>query len=76
MTADGKIIDTLTVSQEETKGLGDACADEKFYGQLDGKTEDDYKTIDGIAGATMTTDGYLKAIERAFAALNILEGGN
>ena len=76
MTPEGKIIDTLTVSQEESKGIGDACADEKFYGQFDGKTESDYKDIDAIAGATITTNGYLKAIERAFEALNTLKGGS
>lgn len=76
MTPEGRIIDTFTVSQEESKGIGDACADEKFYGQFDGKTESDYKDIDAIAGATMTTDGYLTAIERAFAALNTLKGGS
>ena len=74
MTPDGKIIDTFTVSQEESKGIGDACADEKFYGQFDGKTESDYKNIDAISGATITTNGYLKAIERAFEALNTLKG--
>ena len=74
MTPEGKIIDTFTVSQEESKGIGDACADEKFYGQFDGKTESDYKDIDAIAGATMTTNGYIKAIERAFEALNTLKG--
>ena len=51
-----------------------ACADEKFYGQFDGKTESDYKNIDAISGATLTTNGYLKAIERAFEALNTLKG--
>ena len=76
MTADGKIIDTFTVSQAETTGVGDACADEKFYGQFDGKTESNYKEIDAIGGATLTTNGYLKAIERAFGALNTLKGGN
>lgn len=76
MTPEGKIIDTLTVSQQESKGIGDACADEKFYGQFDGKTEADYKDIDAIAGATLTTNGYLKAIERAFEALNTLKGGS
>ena len=76
MTPDGKIIDTFTVSQKESQGIGDACADEKFYGQFDGKTESDYKDIDAISGATMTTNGYLKAIERAFEALKTLEGGN
>ena len=76
MTPEGKIIDTFTVSQEESKGIGDACADEKFYGQFDGKTESDYKDIDAISGATLTTNGYLKAIERAFEALNTLKGGS
>lgn len=76
MTAEGKIIDTLTVSQSESKGIGDACADEKFYGQFDGKTETDYRDVDAIAGATMTTNGYLKAIEDAFAAVKIMEGGS
>ena len=76
MTPEGKIIDTFTVSQAESTGIGDACADEKFYGQFDGKTESNYKEIDAIGGATMTTNGYLKAIERAFGALNTLKGGN
>ena len=74
MTADGKILDCLTVSEGETDGLGDACADESFYGQFDGKTEQDYTEIDGISGATMTTDGYKQAIQRAFDAVNILKG--
>lgn len=78
MTPDGKIIDTFTVSQAESAGIGDACADEKFYGQFDGKTQSDYTDIDAISGATMTTEGYLKAIERAYEALNTLtnEGGS
>lgn len=76
MTPDGRIIDTLTVSQYETKKFGGACADEKFYGQFDGKTGETYTQIDAISGATFTTNGYLGAIEDAFEALSILEGGN
>lgn len=76
MTAEGKIIDTLTVSQKETTGIGDACANESFFGQFDGKTEADYKDIDAISGATLTTNGYLKAIEDAFASVKAMEGGN
>jgi electron transport complex protein RnfG len=75
ISADGKIIDCLTVSEAETDGLGDACADESFYGQFDGKTAADYTEIDGISGATMTTDGYKQAIQRAFDAVTILKGG-
>ncbi len=75
MTRDGRIIDCLTVSQAETDGIGSVCADEKFYGQFVGKTEADYNSIDAISGATLTTDGYKKAILRAFEAVKILEGG-
>lgn len=75
VTPDLKIIDCLTVSEAETDGLGDACADESFYGQFAGKDKDTYTQIDGISGATMTTDGYKQAVERAFAAVNVLKGG-
>ena len=76
MSSDYKIIDCLTVSEAETDGLGDACADEKFYGQFVGKTEENYTDIDAIGGATLTTDGYKQAVERAFAAVKVLKGGN
>ncbi len=75
MTGDGKIIDCLTVSEAETDGLGDACADESFYGQFVGKNEENYTEIDAISGATMTTDGCKQAIQRAFAAVKVLNGG-
>ena len=75
LTPEGKILDVITTFQEESQGIGDACANEKFYGQFDGKTEGDYKEIDAIGGATMTTNGYLEAIEVAFASMKILEGG-
>jgi len=74
LTADGRIIDCLTVSQKETDGVGSACADEKFYGQFDGKTEENYGEIDAISGATITTKGYKKAIQRAFESVRIFEG--
>jgi Na+-transporting NADH:ubiquinone oxidoreductase subunit NqrC len=75
MTKDGKIIDCLTVSQAETPNFGSACAEETFYGQFAGKTEADYEAVDGISGATLTTNGYKKAILRAFESVKILEGG-
>lgn len=75
MTKDGKILDCLTVSEAETDGLGDACADESFYGQFVGKDETNYTEIDAISGATLTTNGYKQAIERAFTAVKTLSGG-
>jgi len=76
LTADGRIIDCMTLSQAETDGIGSACADEAFYGQFDGKTEETYNSIDAISGATLTTDGYKKAILRAFECVRIFEGGD
>lgn len=75
VTPDLKIIDCLTVSEAETDGIGDVCAEESFYGQFVGKTEKNYTEIDAISGATMTTDGYKQAIERAFNAVKVLKGG-
>ncbi len=75
MTNDGKIIDCLTLSEEETDGIGSVCAEESFYGQFVGKTEENYDQIDAISGATYTTDGYKKAILRAFNCVKIFEGG-
>lgn len=80
ITGEGKIIDCLTVSQSETKNLGDACASEKFYGQFDGKTIENYDSIDAISGATLTTNGYKVAVKRVLEAVAIMtasadEGG-
>ena len=74
LTADGKILDCYTVYQSESKGFGDVCATEEFYGQFAGKTEADYKDVI-IAGSTYTTDGYHGAIKNAFKAVAIFEGG-
>lgn len=75
MTKDGKIIDCLTLFEEETDGVGSACTEEWFYSQFDGKTEENYNEVDAISRATITTNGYIKAIERAFEALKIFEKG-
>ncbi|MBQ9132418.1 MAG: FMN-binding protein [Clostridia bacterium] len=76
LTAEGRIIDCLTLSQEETPGIGSSCEEESFYGQFDGKTKDNYNDVDAISGATYTTDGYKKAILRAFECVEIFEEGN
>lgn len=41
ISADGKIIDVITVYQEETKGLGDVCATEEYYEQYRGHSNGD-----------------------------------
>jgi len=75
VSSEFEIIDCVTVSQAETKGIGDVCEKESFYGQFVGKNETNYTEIDAISGATLTTNGYKQAIERAFAAVKVLKGG-
>ncbi len=41
ISADGRIIDCLTVSHNESKGVGDACATEEYYGQFKGASASD-----------------------------------
>ncbi len=75
ITADGTIVDCYTLYQSESKGFGEACANEEFYGQFDGKTRDNYKEVI-IAGSTITTKGYQGAILNAFKAVaKFVEGG-
>lgn len=75
LTPAGKIIDCLTVSHSESEGYGAKWGTEEYYGQFDGKTAADYQTVDTVAGATISNKGYMKAIERCFEAVSILEGG-
>ncbi len=90
ISADGKIIDCLTVNHSESKGYGDACATEEYYDSWRGVGADevivsnspitDATTDPGaISGATYTSNGYQKAIKKAFEAFELItadEGGN
>lgn len=75
ITKEGKILDCDTVSQKESANYGAACEKDSFTDQFTGKTKEDYKEIDGISGATITTDAYLKGIKRALDSLEKLTGG-
>ncbi len=81
--ADGKIIDCVTTEQHETEGYGAACGTDEYRNQWAGKTDDDIVISTGpigkdntdvgaIAGATITTKGYQKAVKAAFAAFEKL----
>ena len=74
VTPAGKIIACQTISQSETDGIGSACADPEFYTQFNGKDESNYKEIDAIAGATLTTNGYKTAVGRIIESVKIMEG--
>lgn len=73
-TPEGKIIACETLTQQESDGIGSACAEPSFYTQFNGRTETDYKDIDAISGATITTNGYKTAIGKIFEAIKILKG--
>lgn len=74
VTKEGKIIACLTLSQKESEGYGAQCAEPWFYTQFSGKDQTNYKEIDAIGGATITTNGYVTAVGRVIEAINILEG--
>ena len=75
ISPEGKILKCLTVSHEESKDFGAVCGEESYYSQFDGKTSENFKEVDAISNATITTRGYMNAIERALQAVSILEGG-
>ena len=74
LTAEGKIINCVTVYQNETDKIGSACADKAFYSQFNGKDESTYKDVEAISGATITTKGYMTGVGRAIEAVKIMEG--
>ncbi len=73
---DGKIIDTATLYHSETEDIGGAAlSNPDFVGKFEGKTKDDYASVEGVSGATMTSDGYKGAIRVAFEAFELIKGG-
>lgn len=76
ISKDGKIIDSQTLSQEETPGYGDLKLKDGAYNmEFIGKTEAEAGEVDVKNGATFTSDGYKKAILNAFKVYTIIEGG-
>lgn len=74
ITADGKILSTLTVSETETDGLGDKCSQPSYYEQYNGKDATDYESVPQISGATVTSNAYKKGIKLAFDTFELLKG--
>ncbi|MBR0446879.1 MAG: FMN-binding protein [Clostridia bacterium] len=75
ITPEGKILACKTMSQAESENIGDACAKDEFTNQFAGKTADTLTEVEAISGATITTNGYMEAVQRALDAVKILEGG-
>lgn len=68
---DGYVTGSKCIKSQETNGAENILP-EKYVG----KTLSDYSSVEIIANSTKTSDGYKAAIADAFAAFNILKGGN
>ena len=75
---DDKITKVETLSHSETSGIGSKVVDNKSgYGDnYIGKTAEDYESVDGITGATISSTAYKKALESAFAAYEAVKEAN
>jgi electron transport complex protein RnfG len=88
ISADGVIIDVMTTSRgTESEGFGDVCETDVYTEQFRGATVDNIViTEEGmsststdlgiIAGATVTSNGYQQALQRAFKAFSLLTESN
>ncbi len=72
--SEGVIIDCETLTQKETEGVGSVCADEEFYSRFVGEDRDGIGEVDAVSGATVTSDGYKRALVGAFEAFDIIKG--
>lgn len=70
---DGKIINTATVSSNETKGLGTKTENESYTSQYVGK-DANLEGVQIITGATYTSEAYQDAIKDAFVAYGLIKG--
>jgi electron transport complex protein RnfG len=68
----GKVVEIVLVSHQESRGLGTRVADPVFLSQFRGrggpfvlKKDDPLGNIDGIAKATLSTRGVIMAVEEA-----------
>lgn len=69
--AEGKIVDTKTLSHKETAGLGSKVTEDGFRSQFVGK-DASLAGVDLISGATFSSTYYLEGIASAFEAYNIV----
>lgn len=72
---DGKITGTKTVSSSETPSLGGKTDREAYRKQYVGLAKGQLGQVDGIAGATKTSEAYRNAVSDALNAFGILTGG-
>lgn len=74
--SDGSIESTRTLSHSETSGIGSRVVDNEgsYRHNYDGKTADDYDSVDALSGATISSKAYKSAVAAAFEAYGIVTG--
>ena len=74
ISVDGAIIDSIATFEEETPDQGGLLLkDPSFYEAYEGKTADDYASVDNVARVTLTSKGYKDALKNAFAVVELLK---
>ncbi len=72
--ADGKITGSKVLAHGETAGLGSKVAEPKFQSQFPGQ-DDSLSGVSTIGGATISSRCFIGAVEKAFSAQKIAQGG-
>ena len=72
--SDGEIDQTKTLSHSETSGLGSKTAEDPYRKQYSGKSEKTVEEVDAVSGATISSNAYIKAVEDAFKAYDMVKG--
>ena len=73
--SDGKVTGTQVLVQEETKGIGSKVVEDGSAFQQHLVGIDSVDGVEGIAGATMSSNGMKNAVQAALDAGTILSGG-
>lgn len=73
ITEDGKIITTMVLQHNETKGLGARVAEPAFGSQFDGK-DSALEGVSAISGASISSKAYIGAMQGAFEAYAAVSG--
>ena len=76
VSREGRVICCTTVSEAETEGVGDVCAEYDFYKRYNGTTSETYDEVDAVSGATVTSVGYTEAVGLVLSSLETVLGGN
>ena len=74
LDGNGAILQTMTISHEETPGMGSNTTLPDFTEQFTGKTADTLDGVDAVTGATISSGHYFNSRRSVFAAYDYIFG--